>query len=244
MRFNPASAKARIVTDGCRALVLRCRVGRTGNGGYECGSGAGRIPRHPSGRHVSQGDGSEQEKRDPQEKTGIVASPRQSGRSIDPRQSIRMHGDAIAIKKTGIRAVALKTTKARSRPRQMGVMVAAPAASPPSPPPPSPGERRPETDSRASPCPECCHHPLDDSGRIARADARNASAGHALPSAVARSSPRRSTRSTTTGKAAYSTPISRRRIAATTLYVRGQFSLHSAREFNRTASPRVTGHHW
>ena len=63
VRRNPGGAKARIVTDGCRALLLHGRVGRMGQGGGECGSGAGHIPRRPSGRHLSRGNGSEQEKK-------------------------------------------------------------------------------------------------------------------------------------------------------------------------------------
>ena len=81
------SAKARIVTDGCRALLLHGRVGRMGQGGGECGSGAGHIPRRPSGRHLSRGSGSEQEKRDHQEKTGIGAHSRRARQALEKKGS-------------------------------------------------------------------------------------------------------------------------------------------------------------
>ena len=57
-------------------LLLHGPIGRMGQGGDERGSGAGHIPRRPSGRHLSRGNGSEAGRRDHQEKTGIGARSR------------------------------------------------------------------------------------------------------------------------------------------------------------------------
>ena len=79
MRRNPEGAKARIVTDGCRALPLHGRVGRMGQGGGECGSGAGQIPNSVVPPPLARKRVGAQKVLTSQ---SIVASPTGSGRSI------------------------------------------------------------------------------------------------------------------------------------------------------------------
>jgi hypothetical protein len=65
-----------------RPRVAVARPGRShGEGAGACGPGAGHIPRLPSGRHLSRGNGLEPEKRDHQEKTRIGDLPRRAGQA-------------------------------------------------------------------------------------------------------------------------------------------------------------------